>query len=103
MMLERHHFFTQNAQSADFILLTEWRSNASGGFLKVTLESVGYIAFGETRSTTANGILVAAKRPFSKSRLTPATSPNGEIVAAKLDGLRILCGYFPQLEHLAFK
>ena len=87
-----------NDQFADFILLTEWRSNASGAFLKVALENAGYIAFCETRSATANGILVAAKRAFSTSRVTPPNSPNGEIVAADLDGLRILCGYFPQLD-----
>jgi len=84
------------AQSADLILLTEWRSNDSGTSLKEAIESAGYISFGETRSTAADGILVAVKYPFSTSRLTPPSSPKGEIVAAELAGLKILCGYFPQ-------
>jgi exodeoxyribonuclease-3 len=87
-----------NAQHADFILLTEWRANASGAFLKAALEDNGYISFGEARDSAANGVLVSAKRPFSTSRLTPKVSTNGEIIAADLEnGVRILCCYFPQL------
>jgi exonuclease III len=86
------------AQAADAILLVEWRSNASGGTLKVALEKAGYLAHGETRSPTANGMLVAAKKPLSTFRITPPHAVSGEMVATDLGGFRMLCGYFPQLD-----
>jgi exodeoxyribonuclease-3 len=82
------------SQSADFVLLTEWRSNASGKFLKEALQEAGYTCFGASRDGSANGALVAAKCSFDVLRLTPRESPRGEILAADTDsGMRVLCCY----------
>ena len=84
------------AQSADIIMLSEWRTNASGASLKAAIEGKEYMCFA-TERTGANGLLFASKHPFSALRLTPSVSSTGEIIAADLEaGTRILCCYFPQ-------
>jgi len=84
-------------QSADFILLAEWRRNANGLWLKGALENRGYTTFGESRGPAANGLLIATSRRFSTSRLTPTGSINGEIISVNLENdIGILCCYFPQ-------
>ena len=87
------------AQSADFILLTEWRNNAPGEALKAALGTAGYQTVGEARGGAANGLLVAAKHVFTSFDLTPEDATNGQLLAVDLAGnLRVLCGYFPQLQ-----
>ena len=87
------------AQYADFILLTEWRPNTAGLRLKNELEEIGYGCEGESDGPTANGLLIASKRPFETIDLTPQASPNGEVLAVDLEnGIRVLCCYFPQLD-----
>lgn len=74
-----------NGQSADFVLLNEWRSNGSGAFLKTAMEETGYTCIVETKGAAANGLLAASMRAFSISSLKPAACPNGEIVAADFE------------------
>ena len=88
-----------DTQSADLVLLTEWRANTNGLRIKAAIEDKGYTSVGESGGPSSNGLLIASNGPFTTLNLTPVNSPKGEILAADLDdGLRILCCYFPGLE-----
>jgi exodeoxyribonuclease III len=82
-------------RSPDVITLPEWCSNAPGAVLKAGLEARGFqIATATTNG--ANGVLFAAKRPFSFRCATPPDAANGALLVADFGSLRILAAYFPQ-------
>jgi len=62
------------ARSPDVVVMPEWRDNSSGDVLRRGLEARGLQVATATPSKRANGILLAAKRPF-QLRQSHAISP----------------------------
>jgi exonuclease III len=81
--------------SPDVIALPEWRNNAPGAVLKAGLEAKGFQT-ATAAANGANGVLFAAKRPFSFHCATPPGAAKGALLVADLDQLRMMAAYFPQ-------
>ena len=86
-------------RSPDVIALPEWRNNAPGAVLKAGLEARGFQT--ATTNGAANGVLLAAKRPFQFRGCTPPEATNGALIVADFGSLRILAAYFPQRKFKA--
>jgi len=66
------------ARSPDVVVTPEWRDNSSGDVLRRGLEARGLQVATATPSKRANGILLAAKRPFQFRCGTPLGAMNGD-------------------------
>jgi exonuclease III len=85
----------------DVIVLPEWLDNARGAVLKSGLEAKGY-ATATATTNGANGVLLAAKRPFASRCATPpmrerkrSEGRGGALLVADFGELRMLAAYFP--------
>jgi len=84
----------------DVVVLPEWRNNRIGQGILKTFRAEGFTAATAFRhDTVANGLLIAAKQAFDFQRITLRASEKGELLRAEIPfGLRVLAGYFPQLQ-----
>jgi exonuclease III len=90
-------------RSPDVVVMAEWQDGAPGAVLKAGLEAKGFQTATATTNGDANGVLVAAKRPFAFRCATPLETRErkrvegrgGALLVADFDGLRMLAAYFP--------
>jgi exonuclease III len=80
------------------VVLPEWRNNVSGQQIRERLADNGYRTGAAARAAPkVNSIFFAAKDLTQSRRVTPSTSPAGDLVLIDLiQGIQILGCYFPQ-------
>jgi exodeoxyribonuclease III len=84
----------------EVVVLSEWRESAPGRVIKDWAESRGMVHQSNDGST-ANGIFVAALKPFQTVSMTPPGSSAGILLLADFQTWTLLCAYFPQLNSKA--
>jgi exodeoxyribonuclease-3 len=82
-------------QSADIVVLSEWRNNPNGLAIEAALKSGGYHVLSQDR-TVSNGVLIAARESFDAVAVTPPDAPVGVLLKARWKGgLTVIGAYFP--------
>lgn len=77
-------------------VLTEWRDNAQGQFIKNGLARDGLSSISPPRGSTINTALLASKDLKRGAVLTPPNAPVGDLALIEVGGINVLGCYFPQ-------
>lgn len=87
-----------NYHAPDAIVLSEFRDNAVGAYLREQLRAAGFQHQGATEGHRGNGVLIAAALPFEAVR-NPFGLPDDEypdaVVLARFEHLRLFGVYLP--------
>ena len=87
-------------QAPDLIVFSEWRPNLVGQSIILHLQESGYTSQSISKDDTkANSVLVAGRKNFELTNVTPQNSKKGVLGLADLGALRICASYFPQKEE----
>ena len=84
-------------QNPDLMVLTEWRDSLPGMAFRAWAEARGYHHRVLNDGGTANGVLIAARAPFTVSSVTPRGDATGVLALAQFASFTLLGCYFPSM------
>lgn len=83
----------------DLAVLTEWRAGLVGVTLQEWAAARGLYHATLNDGGTANGVMIAARDPFTIASVTPRTGATGSIALARFAACSVLACYFPSMKE----
>ena len=85
----------------DLVVLTEWRTGIAGMAFQDWAAAHGLHHAAVNDGGTANGVMIAARDPFTIASVTPRTGATGSVALARFAELSVLACYFPSMKEKA--